>query len=95
MRKFIAAFLIVLTNSLCFAQANFFDNYVYQSWSSFNGLSGTTANDIYQTQDGYINIGTYEGLVQFDGVEFNTIINQCVSIGIDYSGVNTSPVNGV
>ena len=56
-----------------FAQNNFFDNYVYQSWSSFGGLSGTTATDIYQTSAGYIEIGTYEGLVKFDGVEFTTI----------------------
>ena len=63
--------------SSSFAQNSFFDNYVYQSWSAFGGLSGTTANDIYQTQDGYINIGTYEGLVRFDGVEF-TPINRAV-----------------
>ena len=73
MRKFLALVLVCLTTSFCFSQANFFDNYVYQSWSAFNGLSGTTANDIYQTRDGYIDIGTYEGLVKFDGVEFVTL----------------------
>ena len=26
-----------------------------------------------QTRDGYINIGTYEGFVRFDGIEFTTI----------------------
>ena len=57
----------------CFSQNGFFDNYVYQSWSAFGGLSGTTANDIYQTSDGYINIGTYEGLVRFDGVAFTSL----------------------
>ena len=66
--------IIFLTFSIsCFAQSSFFDNYVYQSWSEFGGLSGTTANDIFQTRDGYIDIGTYEGLVKFDGVEFTTI----------------------
>ena len=64
------SFLVILPG---FAQNSFFDNYVYHSWSSFGGLSGTTANDIYQTSDGYINIGTYEGLVKFDGVEFTSI----------------------
>ena len=58
---------------VCFAQAAFLDNYVYQTWNSFGGLTGTTATDIVQTSDGYLNIGTYEGLVRFDGVEFNTI----------------------
>ena len=66
--------IIFLTFSIsCFSQSSFFDNYVYQSWSEFGGLSGTTANDIYQTKDGYIDIGTYEGLVKFDGVEFHTL----------------------
>lgn len=56
-----------------FAQKTFLDNYVYQTWTSFGGLTGTMATDILQTKDGYINIGTYEGLVRFDGIEFNTI----------------------
>ena len=55
------------------SQSSFFDNYVYQQWTSFGGLSGTTATDIAQTSDGFINIGTYEGLVRFDGVAFSTM----------------------
>ena len=74
MRKFVTLFfaIILITFSIS-AQNGFFDNYVYQSWSAFGGLSGTTATDIFQTKDGYIDIGTYEGLVKFDGVEFSTI----------------------
>ncbi|MBR1403698.1 MAG: hypothetical protein IJ558_05925 [Treponema sp.] len=56
-----------------FAESSFFDNYVCRTWNSFGGLTGTTATDIIQTRDGYINIGTYEGLIRFDGVEFTTI----------------------
>ena len=55
-----------------FAQDSFFDNYVYQSWNSFGSLNGTTTTDIVQTKDGYINIGTYEGLARFDGITFTT-----------------------
>ena len=74
MKKKLSSILGFLTLSFsCFSQSSFFDNYVYQSWSEFGGLSGTTANDIYQTRDGYIDIGTYEGLVKFDGVEFKTL----------------------
>ena len=79
----ILSFLIFLRG---FAQNSFFDNYVYQSWSAFGGLSGTTANDIYQTSDGYINIGTYEGLVTFDGVEFNPI-NRTVDTSYNFVSV--------
>ena len=54
------------------AQDSFFGNYVYQSWNAFGTLNGTTATDITQTSDGYINIGTYEGLARFDGITFTT-----------------------
>ena len=73
MRRVTCIFYSLFLSSAIFAQSTFFDNYVYQSWSAFGGLSGTTANDIYQTSDGYIDIGTYEGLVKFDGVEFTTL----------------------
>lgn len=73
MKKIVFSILFLTFSVACFSQSSFFDNYVYQSWSEFGGLSGTTANDIYQTKDGYIDIGTYEGLVKFDGVEFTTI----------------------
>ncbi len=58
--------------ALLFAQQSFFDNYVYQSWNAFGSLNGTSTTDIVQTKDGYINIGTYEGLARFDGVTFTT-----------------------
>ena len=88
MRKFGFAFLFLTLSFTVFAQNSFFDNYVYQSWSEFGGLSGTTANDIYQTRDGYINIGTYEGLVKFDGVEFSNI-NRASDPDYSFASVRT------
>lgn len=89
MRKCIClSFVLVVFSLACFSQNSFFDNYVYQSWSSFGGLSGTTANDIYQTKDGYINIGTYEGLVRFDGVKF-TSFNRALDSDFNIASVRT------
>ena len=73
MKKCVFGILFLFASYFSFAQKSFLDNYVYQTWNSFGGLTGTTATDILQTSDGYMNIGTYEGLVRFDGVEFNTI----------------------
>ncbi|MCR4823208.1 MAG: hypothetical protein K5873_10100 [Treponema sp.] len=73
MRKNYLLLLLVFTVHFAFAQKTFLDNYVYQNWNSFGGLTGTTATDIIQTKDGYLNIGTYEGLVRFDGIESKTI----------------------
>ena len=69
----IAIFSSIIVCAATPAQDSFFDNYVSQTWGAFGGLTGTTATDIIQTKDGFINIGTYEGLVRFDGVEFNTL----------------------
>ncbi|MBO5606746.1 MAG: hypothetical protein J5930_06375 [Treponema sp.] len=67
------ALLLLIFSLPVYAESGFFDNYVYRMWNSFGGLSGTTATDIAQTSDGFINVGTYEGLVRFDGVEFTTV----------------------
>jgi len=39
-------------------------------WTNENGLPQTTINAIAQTTDGYIWMGTEEGLVRFDGIRF-------------------------
>ncbi|HYE87624.1 MAG TPA: response regulator [Vicinamibacterales bacterium] len=44
--------------------------YVLLSWDSERGLPQNSVSAIAQTGDGYIWIGTQEGLVRFDGVQF-------------------------
>ena len=44
--------------------------YVHQIWQIDEGLPQTTVRVIVQTQDGYLWMGTEEGLVRFDGVRF-------------------------
>lgn len=70
---FLSIFVSLIFCTSVFADNSFFDNYVYRNWNNFGGMTGTTATDILQTKDGYINIGTYEGLVRFDGIEFTTL----------------------
>lgn len=72
MKRWILFTVTIILSSCLFANNLFFDNYVYQSWNAFGKLNGTTVTDITQTEDGYINIGTYEGLARFDGVSFTT-----------------------
>ena len=42
----------------------------HQAWTTENGLPQNTVQAIVQTQDGYLWIGTQEGLVRFDGLNF-------------------------
>ncbi|MCR5763536.1 MAG: hypothetical protein K6G00_09170 [Treponema sp.] len=48
----------------------FFDDFVKKSWDTSDGLPGMTITALMQDKKGYIWIGSYDGLVRFDGVEF-------------------------
>ena len=45
-------------------------HYRHEIWQEEQGLPQYTVNTIAQTRDGYIWLGTYHGLVRFDGVDF-------------------------
>ncbi|HEV2453011.1 MAG TPA: two-component regulator propeller domain-containing protein, partial [Verrucomicrobiae bacterium] len=44
------------------------DDYAVKTWDAEDNLSGSTVTAIIQTSDGYLWVGTYEGLTRFDGV---------------------------
>ncbi len=44
--------------------------YMLKFWDKKDGLPQNSANAVLQTRDGYLWIGTQEGLVRFDGVAF-------------------------
>ncbi|MFK7843971.1 MAG: two-component regulator propeller domain-containing protein [Rhodothermales bacterium] len=44
--------------------------YVHASWGEQEGLPQGSINAIEQTDDGYVWLGTQEGLVRFDGIKF-------------------------
>jgi CheY-like chemotaxis protein/ligand-binding sensor domain-containing protein len=48
-------------------------NFVQRLYNSENGMVGSCANDIVQTDDGTMWIGTYGGLYRFNGDEFRRI----------------------
>lgn len=45
-------------------------DYLTDTWTSENGLPDNSVTAIAQTPDGYLWIGTYNGLARFDGVRF-------------------------
>ncbi|MCH5291369.1 MAG: hypothetical protein J1D88_06405 [Treponema sp.] len=51
----------------------FLDDFESRAWASGEGLPGNMLTDVIQDSLGYLYIGTYEGLVRFDGVEFVTL----------------------
>ncbi len=47
-------------------------DYLVDAWDTENNLPGSTVTAIAQTPDGYLWVGTYNGLARFDGVHFVT-----------------------
>lgn len=72
LKKLFLLFFILQTSLLGFIFAqNFPTDYVSHIWTAADGLPGNTITDIIQTKDGYVYMGTYDGLVRFDGINFN------------------------
>jgi signal transduction histidine kinase/ligand-binding sensor domain-containing protein len=44
------------------------EDYLLKTWDTEDNLAGSTVTAILQTPDGYLWVGTYEGLTRFDGV---------------------------
>ncbi len=52
------------------AQSPSFPNYFVRVWQSDDGLPQNAVSAVVQTRDGYLWVGTYNGLARFDGVRF-------------------------
>src|SRR5215467_10680651 len=63
--------------------------YTRDSWAAEQGFPGTTVNAIAQTGDGYLWIGAENGLIRFDGLNF-----QVFNHG-NTPGLPASPVLGL
>jgi signal transduction histidine kinase/ligand-binding sensor domain-containing protein len=59
----------------------------WQSWSVPQGLPSSAITSIIQTRDGYLWIGTQEGLARFDGVRF-TILDERTSPALARETIN-------
>ncbi len=44
--------------------------YRFDSWTTDDGLPQNSVLSIVKTRDGYLWVGTFEGLARFDGVDF-------------------------
>jgi len=72
------------------------NQYVKKSWNNQNGLPQNTITSIAQTPDGYLWLGSLEGLLRFDGLNFTAFDtrttdtfghNMVASLFIDNKGV--------
>src|SRR5574344_2669618 len=91
---------IILSLIVCFLSLTFLNrtsaepqtlssDYVSHAWTASDGLPGNAVTDIIQGTDGYLYIGTYDGLVKFDGVDFK-VLNK--SSDTEYSFVSARSI---
>ncbi len=66
----------------------FLNDFVSTNWTTSDGLPGMTITALIQDQKGYIWIGTYDGLVRFDGVEF-TVYSRTVDERYDFASARS------
>src|ERR1041384_8374599 len=66
-----------------------------ETWTTDQGLPNATVNAVLQTRDGYLWLGTYDGLARFDGVGFTIFdkrntpgmsVNDCFVLHEDSTG---------
>jgi signal transduction histidine kinase/ligand-binding sensor domain-containing protein len=75
------ATVVIVISLLCAAAVPAAAQYRFDHWTADNGLPQNSVRDIVQTQDGYLWLTTFDGLVRFDGVRF-TVFNKSNSPGI-------------
>ncbi|HTW49855.1 MAG TPA: two-component regulator propeller domain-containing protein [Acidobacteriaceae bacterium] len=69
--------------------------YVQTAWNSASGLPENSVHAIAQTRDGYVWLGTEEGLTRFDGVRFVTYtFHNSPGLASDYIGVLAADRDG-
>ncbi|WP_020529431.1 two-component regulator propeller domain-containing protein [Flexithrix dorotheae] len=77
-KTFIALFLLLSFHSLAqkpkgLSPKKAISQYKFKLWTSENGLPTNGALSIIQAKNGYLWIGTFNGLVKFDGININVI----------------------
>ena len=73
LRRLLFVLLLVLlppTSALALDPTKRITQYAHTAWRMQDGAFNSTPVTIVQTPDGYIWIGTADGIVQFDGVRF-------------------------
>jgi signal transduction histidine kinase/ligand-binding sensor domain-containing protein len=71
-RTQLAAFLFFLITTLAACGSDFSEEYLTDVWTADDLLPDSSITSIAQTPNGYLWIGTYNGLVHFDGMRFVT-----------------------
>jgi signal transduction histidine kinase/ligand-binding sensor domain-containing protein/CheY-like chemotaxis protein/HPt (histidine-containing phosphotransfer) domain-containing protein len=79
--------LFSATSGQALEPARALTQYLHDAWQTENGLPQNSVESIAQTPDGYLWLGTQEGLVRFDGMQF-TVFDRSNTSGLQHNHVN-------
>jgi len=81
-------FLVLVSDCFALNPNKKIDQYNLDFWKTENGLPQNSVIEIYQTSDGYLWVGTQEGLARFDGIKF-TVFNKSNVEAFTSNHINT------
>jgi PAS domain S-box-containing protein len=85
---FIYIQFVFVPSSLALDPQKSISQYTHNTWQTDDGLPQIAVQSILQTRDGYLWIGTQEGLARFDGVKF-TVFDNIHTQGINNNSFQT------
>jgi signal transduction histidine kinase/ligand-binding sensor domain-containing protein/CheY-like chemotaxis protein len=86
-KRFLSLGLVCLSSAAwCLDRHKPITQYVHTVWNSGDGLPQNSIQTLLQTKDGYVWIGTQEGLVRFNGQEFK-VFNKANTDAIRHNDV--------
>lgn len=84
-----SAFLKVSGQSQQYPPSFISEEFLFQNWTARDGLPVNSISSVTQTTDGYIWLGTEDGLVRFDGTDFKIFTTN------EYPGLRNNRIRGV
>src|SRR5579864_1142385 len=66
----VAVLLVIMTAAGARGQTKSIKQYVHHLWTAADGLPENAVTTVYRTRDGYLWVGTPEGLARFNGKDF-------------------------
>ncbi len=62
--------VLLIISSSAYAVVEHISDYFVETWTSTDGLPHNSINSIAQTRDGYLWFATWEGVVRYNGINF-------------------------
>ncbi|AOY47098.1 TPA: diguanylate cyclase [Vibrio cholerae] len=82
-----SVFLLIISSS-AYAVVEHISDYFVETWTSTDGLPHNSINSIAQTRDGYLWFATWEGVVRYNGINFQ-VFDRNPQTGMADSGTRT------